>query len=82
MSLKQNKDAIEIQKDDATKRYRIFFYFMLRMFDYINQLYEKEKSLLIYKILTYQSRNKSAKENTPNPSPKKGCIVNETNKTN
>ena len=35
---------------------------MLRIFNHLNQLYEKEKSLLIHKILKYQSRNKSAKE--------------------
>ena len=35
---------------------------------------------LIYKILTYQLRNKSAKENTSKASPKKCCFVDETNK--
>ena len=29
MALKQDKDAIEIQKDDAIKCNQIFFYFML-----------------------------------------------------
>ena len=33
-----------------------FFNFMLRIFNHINQLYEKEKSLLIYTILKYQPR--------------------------
>ena len=81
MALQRDKDAIEIQNDDAIKRNRIFFDFMLRIFNHLNQLYEKEKSLLIYTILTYQSRNKSAMENTSKPSPKKCCIVDETNKT-
>ena len=43
MSLKRDKDAIEIQKDDAIKRNRIFFDFMIRMFNNLSQLYEKEK---------------------------------------
>ena len=81
MDLKRDKDAIEIQKDDAIKRNRIFFDFMLRMFNNLNQLHEKEKSFLIYTILTYQLSNESAKENTSKPSPKKGCFVDETNKT-
>ena len=62
MAHKQDKDAIEIQKDNAIKRNQIFFDFMLRMFNHLNQLYESEKSLLINTILKYQSRNKSAKE--------------------
>ena len=81
MALNQDKDTIDIQKDDAIKRDRIFFDFMLRMCNHINQLYEKEKSLMIYTILTYQSRNESAKENTSKPSPKKCCFVDETKKT-
>ena len=35
---------------------------MLRMFDHLNQLYEKEKSLLIDTILKYHLRKESAKE--------------------
>ena len=70
---------------------------MLRMFNNLNQLYVKEKSILIDTILKYQSRNESAKEvkkpnrynkttngnkeDTSKPSPKKGCFVNETNQT-
>ena len=61
MALKRDKDDIEIQKYDAIKRNQIFFEYMLRMFNHLNQLYEKEKSLLICTILTYQSRNKVAK---------------------
>ena len=44
MALKRDKDAIEIQKDDAIKRNQIFFDFMLRMFNNLNQLYVEEKS--------------------------------------
>ena len=47
MALKQDKYAIEIQKDDAIKRNRIFFDFMLRIFNNLNKLYYKEKSLPI-----------------------------------
>ena len=81
MALKRDKDAIEIQGDDAIKRNRLFFDFILRMFNLLNQLYEKEKGLLIDKILKYQSRKTSAKESTSKPSPKKGCFADETNKT-
>ena len=62
MTLKRDKDAIEIQKEDAIKRNRIFFDFMLRMFNRLNELYVKEESLLIDTILKYQLRNESAKE--------------------
>ena len=75
MALKRGKDAIEIQGDDAIKRNRLFFDFMLRMFNNLNQLYKKDKSILIYTILSYQSRKDSAKENTSKPSPEKGCFV-------
>ena len=44
MALKRDKYTIEIQGDDAIKRNRLFFYFMIRMFNHLNQLYEKEKS--------------------------------------
>ena len=69
MALKRDTDSIEIQVDDAIKRNRLFFDFMLRLFNHLNQLYEKEKSLLIDTILKYQSRKESAKENTSKPSP-------------
>ena len=69
---------------------------MLIMFDHINQLYEKEKSLLIDTILKYHLRKESAKENlskpspsmkesakenTSKPSPIKVCFVEDTNRT-
>ena len=53
ISLKRDKYAIDIQGEDEIKRNRLFFDFMLRMFDNLNQLYEKEKSLLVYTILKY-----------------------------
>ena len=74
MAFKQDKDAIEIQKDDAIKRNQLFFDFMLRMFNNLNQLCKEKNSLLIYTILTYQSRKESAKKNTSNNSPKKGFL--------
>ena len=60
ISPKQDKDAIDIQGEDEIKRNRLFFDFMLRMFDHINQLYEMEKSLLIDTILKYHLRKESA----------------------
>ena len=47
MALKGEKYAIEIQKYDAIKHNQIFFDFMLRIFNHLNQLYEKEKSPLV-----------------------------------
>ena len=46
MALKRDKDAIEIQGNDVIKRNQLFFEFMLRMFNHLNQLYEKEKVFL------------------------------------
>ena len=69
IDLKRDKDAIDIEGEDEIKRNRLFFDFMLRMFDHINQLYEMEKSLFIDTILTYNLRKESAKENSSEPSP-------------
>ena len=69
ISLKLDKDAIGIEGEDGIKRNRLFFDFMLRMFDHLNQLYEKEKSLLIDTILKYHLRKESAEENSSKPSP-------------
>ena len=69
MALKRDKYAIDIEGEDAIKRNRLFFDFMLRMFDNLNQVYEKEKNLLIDTILKYHPRKESAKENTSKPSP-------------
>ena len=41
MALKRDKDAIEIQGDYEIKRNRLFFDLLLRMFDHLNQLYDK-----------------------------------------
>ena len=81
MTLKQDKDSIEIQGDDAIKRNRLFFDFILGMFNHVNQLYEKEKKIYKDTILKYQSRKESAKINTSKPSPKQICFANETNRT-
>ena len=51
IALKRDKDAIDIDGEYAINRNRIFFDFVLRMFDHLNKLYEMEKSLLIDKIL-------------------------------
>ena len=61
MALKRDKLAIDIQGDDEIKRNRLFFDFMLRMFDNLNLLYEKEKSIFIDTILKYHLRKESAK---------------------
>ena len=53
IAIKRDKDAIDIDGEDAINRNRLFFDFILRMFDHINQLYEMEKSLLIDAILKY-----------------------------
>ena len=62
MDLKRDKDAIEFQKNGTINRNRIFFDFVLRMFNHLTQLYVNEKMILIDTILKYQSKDKSAKE--------------------
>ena len=69
MSLKRDKDAIDIEGEDEIKCNRLFFDLMLKSFNHLNQLYEKKKSLLIDTILKYHSRKDSAKENTSKTSP-------------
>ena len=46
MALKRGKDAIEIQGYDAIKRNRLFFDFMLRMFNHLNQFIRRKKVFL------------------------------------
>ena len=43
---KQDKYVIDIEGENKIKRNQLFFDFMLRMFDHLNQLYEKEKVFL------------------------------------
>ena len=89
IALNRDKDAIYIEGEDAINCNRLFFDFMLKVFNHLNQLYEMEKSLHIDTILTYHlrkniakessskpspSRKESAKENTSKLSPKKGCF--------
>ena len=69
IDLKREKDAIDIDEDDAIDSNRLVFDFMLRMFDHLNQLYEMEKSLLIDAILKYHLRKESDEENSSEPSP-------------
>ena len=68
IALKRDKDAIDIDGNDAIDSYQLFFDFMLRMFDHLNQLYEMEKSILIGAILKYHLRNESIEENLSEPS--------------
>ena len=49
IALKRDKDAIDIEGEDAIDSNRIFFDFMLRMFDHLNQLYDMEKVFLLMK---------------------------------
>ena len=51
IALKQEKDAIDIDGNDAIDSHLLVFDFILRMFDNLNQLYEMGKSLLIDAIL-------------------------------
>ena len=69
IALKRDKDAIDIDGEDAINSNRLSFDFMLRMFDHLNQLYEMGKSLLIDAILKYHLRNESDEENLSEPSP-------------
>ena len=68
IALKRDKDAIDIDGNDAFDSYRLFFDFMLRIFGHLNQLYEMEKNLLIDAILKYHLRNESDEENLSEPS--------------
>ena len=68
IALKRDKDAIDIDGNDAINSHQLVFDFVLRMFDYLNQLYEMEKSLLIDAILKYHLRNESNEENLSEPS--------------
>ena len=40
IALKRDKYAIDIDGEDAIDSNRLFFDFMLRMFDHLNQLYD------------------------------------------
>ena len=56
MALKQDKYDIEVQKNDAMKRNKIFYYFIQRTFNRQDGLYLNEKSLLIDTIIENQLR--------------------------
>ena len=71
IALKRDKDAIDIDREDAINSNRLSFDFMIRMFDNLNKLYEMGKSLLIDEILTYHLRKDSDKENSSEPPPSK-----------
>ena len=47
IALNQDKYAIDIEGEDIINCNQLFFYFMLRMFDRLNQLYEMEKVFLL-----------------------------------
>ena len=62
MTLKQDKYDIEFQNDDAIKCNQIFFEFMQRVFNCMDELYLHEKCLLIDTIKENQLRKQSAAE--------------------
>ena len=47
ISLKRDKDVIDIEGEDAINCNQLFFDFVLRMFNHLNQLYEMEKVFLL-----------------------------------
>ena len=47
IDLKRDKDAIDIDGDDAINSHQLVFDFMLGMFDHLNKLYEMEKVFLL-----------------------------------
>ena len=47
IALKREKYAIDNDGDDAIDSHRLFFDFILRMFDHLNQLYDMEKVFLL-----------------------------------
>ena len=49
IALKRDKYAIDIQEEYEIKRNQLFFDFMLRMFNHLNQFYEREKFFLLIK---------------------------------
>ena len=71
IALKRDKDAIDIEREDAINSNQLSFDFMIRMFDNLNKLYEMGKSLPIDEILTYHLRKDSDKENSSEPPPSK-----------
>ena len=97
MALDRDKYDIEIRNDDTIKRNQIFFYFMQRIFNFLDGLYLRERYLLIYTIMRDQLRNQSAseseklnrekkyrkkrKEGTSKSSPKTFYFVNNTTRT-
>ena len=50
IALKRDKDAIDIDGDDAIDSHRLVFDFMLRMFEHLNQLYEMVESFFSFNI--------------------------------
>ena len=77
ISLKRDRDAIDIDGDDEIDSHRLVFDFMLRMFDHLNQSYEMENFLLIDAILKYHLRKESDEENSSEPSTSRKDIAKE-----
>ena len=62
MALKRDKYDIDVQNYDAIKRNQIFFDFMQRTFNSLDELYLHGKSILIDTIIENQLREQSAAE--------------------
>ena len=97
MSLNRDKYDIEVQNGDAIKRNRIFFEFMQRTFNCLDELYLRGRCLLIDAIMKDQLKKQIAEEieklnrgknpirkikkGISSPSAKKACLVNKTTQT-
>ena len=97
MALNWDKYDIEIRNDDAIQRNRIFFDFIKQMLNRLDGFYLREGCLLIYEIMEYQMRKRSAAEieelnreikarkkrnkDKSKPSPKKIGFVNKRTRT-
>ena len=62
MALNQDKYYIEVRNDDAIKRSRIFFYFMLQISNRLEGLHLHERYLLIDTIMKDRSRKQIAEK--------------------
>ena len=60
LAINEGKYDIEVQNDDAIKRNRIFYHFMKKTFNRMDELYLRERCLLIDAIMKYQTRKQSA----------------------
>ena len=62
MALNKDKYDIEVRNDNSIKRNRIFFDFMQQTFNRLDELYLRERYLLIDTMMKDQLMNQSAAE--------------------